>query len=44
MRDNTALALDLKTKYDWATRHAVQVLKEANPVKIIRFGSAAWGI
>jgi HEPN domain-containing protein/predicted nucleotidyltransferase len=43
MRDNATLTLDLRTKYDQATRHAVQVLKEANPVKIIRFGSAAWG-
>jgi HEPN domain-containing protein/predicted nucleotidyltransferase len=38
-----SLALDLKTKYDQATRQAVEVLKKANPVKIIRFGSAAWG-
>jgi HEPN domain-containing protein/predicted nucleotidyltransferase len=37
------LALDLKTKYDQATRQAVEVLKKANPLKIIRFGSAAWG-
>jgi len=35
--------LDLKTKYDDATRQAVEILKEANPLKIIRFGSAAWG-
>ena len=40
---NTVSALDLKTKYDQATRQAVDILKEANPVKIIRFGSAAWG-
>lgn len=38
-----SLALDLKTKYDQATRQAVEVLKKANPLKIIRFGSAAWG-
>ena len=42
MSDPT-LALDLKTKYDQATRQAVEILKKANPVKIIRFGSAAWG-
>jgi predicted nucleotidyltransferase len=35
--------LDLKTRYDEATCQAVDILKEANPVKIIRFGSAAWG-
>jgi HEPN domain-containing protein/predicted nucleotidyltransferase len=34
---------ELKTKYDKAARQAVEILKEANPVKIIRFGSAAWG-
>jgi HEPN domain-containing protein/predicted nucleotidyltransferase len=34
---------DLKTRYDQATRQAVDILKEANPVKVIRFGSAAWG-
>lgn len=38
-----SLALDLKTKYDQATRQAVEILKEASPVRIIRFGSAAWG-
>jgi HEPN domain-containing protein/predicted nucleotidyltransferase len=37
------LTLDLKTKHDQATRQAVEVLKKANPLKIIRFGSAAWG-
>jgi len=35
--------LDLQTKYDAATRRAVEILKAANPLKIIRFGSAAWG-
>ena len=41
--DNAASALDLQTKYDEATRRAVEILKESNPVRIIRFGSAAWG-
>jgi HEPN domain-containing protein/predicted nucleotidyltransferase len=36
-------ALDLQTKYDNATRQAVEILKRANPVRIIRFGSVAWG-
>lgn len=36
-------ALDLQTKYDAATRRAVELLKAANPLTIIRFGSAAWG-
>jgi len=36
-------ALDLQTKYDEATHRAVDVLKIANPLRIIRFGSAAWG-
>jgi predicted nucleotidyltransferase len=40
---NTVSAPDLKTKYDQATRQAVEILKKANPVRIIRFGSAAWG-
>jgi predicted nucleotidyltransferase len=40
---NVISALDLKTKYDKVTRQAVEILKEANPVKIIHFGSAAWG-
>ncbi len=35
--------LDLQTKYDEATRQAVEILKGANPLRIIRFGSAAWG-
>ena len=34
---------DLKTRFDEATRHAVGILREANPLRIIRFGSAAWG-
>ena len=36
-------ALDLQAKYDEATRQAVEILKKANPLRIIRFGSAAWG-
>jgi predicted nucleotidyltransferase len=36
-------ALDLQAKYDDITRQAVEILKEAKPVRIIRFGSAAWG-
>jgi len=39
---DTTSALDLKTKYDEATRQAVEILKEANPVKIIHFGSTVW--
>ncbi len=35
--------LDLQTKYDEATRRAVTILKGSNPLRIIRFGSAAWG-
>ena len=42
MSDTTS-TLDLKTRYDEATRQAVEILKEANPVKIIRFGSTVWG-
>jgi HEPN domain-containing protein/predicted nucleotidyltransferase len=38
-----ASALDLQTRYDQSTRRAVEILKGANPVRIIRFGSAAWG-
>jgi HEPN domain-containing protein/predicted nucleotidyltransferase len=40
---DVASNFDLKTRYDEATRQAVEILKEANPVKIICFGSAAWG-
>lgn len=40
---NPALALDFKAQYDQVTRQVVEVLKKANPLKIIRFGSAAWG-
>jgi predicted nucleotidyltransferase len=40
---DVASNFDLKTRYDEAARQAVEILKEANPVKIIRFGSAAWG-
>jgi len=36
-------AQDLQAKYDQATRRAVEILKESNPLRIIRFGSAAWG-
>jgi HEPN domain-containing protein/predicted nucleotidyltransferase len=36
-------ALDLQTKYDEATRQAVETLKGSNSLRIIRFGSAAWG-
>ena len=35
--------LDLQTKYDEATRRAVEILRLSNPMRIIRFGSAAWG-
>jgi predicted nucleotidyltransferase len=40
---DVASVLDLQTKYDDATRQALEILKEASPVRIIRFGSAAWG-
>ena len=40
---DAASAFDLKTKYDQATWQVVEVLKKADPVRIIRFGSAAWG-
>lgn len=40
---DAASAFDLKTKYDKATCQVVEVLKKADPVRIIRFGSAAWG-
>lgn len=40
---DVASTLNLKTKYDQATYQVVEILKEVNPVKIIRFGSAAWG-
>ena len=40
---DAASALELKTKYDEVTCRVVEVLKEAGPVTIIRFGSAAWG-
>jgi HEPN domain-containing protein/predicted nucleotidyltransferase len=36
-------ALDLQTKYNEATRQVVEILKVSNLVRIIRFGSAAWG-
>lgn len=36
-------AMDLQAKYDEATRQAVEILKVSNPLRIIRFGSAAWG-
>jgi hypothetical protein len=35
--------LELQTKYDEATRQAVEILKVSNPVRIIRFGSAVLG-
>lgn len=40
---DAASAFDLKTKYDQATWQVVEVLKKAASVRIIRFGSAAWG-
>jgi predicted nucleotidyltransferase len=40
---DVASALDLQVKYDAAIRRAVEILKKANPVRIIRFGSASCG-
>jgi hypothetical protein len=40
---DVASAFVLKTKYGQATWQVVEVLKKADPVRIIRFGSAAWG-
>ncbi|GAB4537015.1 MAG: hypothetical protein Kow0063_23190 [Anaerolineae bacterium] len=37
-------APDLQARYDEATHRAVEILKKANPVLIIRFGSAASGL
>ena len=34
---------ELQTRFDVETRKIVEILKQANPVKIIRFGSAARG-
>jgi HEPN domain-containing protein/predicted nucleotidyltransferase len=38
-----SVSLDPQTKYDEATRRAVDILKTAGSLKIIRFGSAARG-
>jgi len=43
MMSDVVSVLDLQTKYDEATRRAVKILKGSNPLRIIRFGSAAWG-